>query len=232
MPKSTTKKTSKAHAASSPGRRIKTKTPVRRKKGGNPQLKVIAFSEEFTFEAYFYEKNNGDEGYVYNLKEYMRGNLAHSSEDADILNLVDMVNQRLPNTNNVRATTSSSDTYPRTLFIRYPPGNESTAATRQEGLHALKNFFQDPRFTAYPPANIDLTDLTDEENPPALDEYFMNEDIKTLMEEDVEPQHLNNDFATTFPEFARKCWKFNHISDWGLHFLGFAALLESENNGS
>ena len=209
--------------------KIKTSTPQKRTKSGNPILKVIAFPDEFSFKAYFYLKSNGDEAYVYTLKEYHRGNLDETSDDIDNLNLVDMVPQRVPNSDNVRMRISQSDStsYPRTVFIRYPEGNTSTAETRQEGLNALRNFFMDERFNNYPPRNINLVDATDEENPPTLDEYFLDDDIKTLMEEDLNPGSLTSDFATEYPEFARRCWKYNHISTWGLYTLGFNDLIHS-----
>lgn len=229
--KAPAKKNGKAKLPSSPGRKDKTKTgaPQKRKKGGNPRLKVLAFSGEFTFEAYFYEKYNGDEGYVYKLKEYYRGNLEDKSDDIDNLNLVDMVSQRVPDSDNMRAPQSATESYPRTIFIRYPEGNESTPETRQEGLQALRRFFQDRRFSEYPPNRIDLVDLTDEDNPPALDEYFLDDDIKRFMEEDLPEARLDREFATNYPDFARKCWKYNHISSWGLMCLGYESLIESGN---
>jgi len=222
-------KAAKPKGGGSPGRKIKTETPQKRKKNGNPQLKVISFSDEFTFEAYFYEKPSGDEGYIYQLKEYFRGNISEQSEQVDGINLVDMVHQRMPNTDNEKVTTSTTETYPRTLFIRYPEGNETTEETRQQGLNAIKGFLQDPRFSTYPPSDIDLIDLTNEDNPTALDEYFLDDTIKQMMEEDIPTENLDSEFATSFPEFARKCWRFNHISDWGLRMLGYADLIAAEN---
>ena len=229
MNKSASKKTTKAKQPPSPRRKIKTHAPTRKpKKSPNPQLKVITFADGFLFEACIYTKNNGDEGYVYQLKEYLRGNISLSSEPIDNLNITGMVHQRKPNSNNEKMTTAFGETYPRTIFIRYPTNNESNSGTRQEGLQAIKTFLQDKRFTEYPPDDIDLIDLTNENDPPALDEYFMDNDIKTFMEEDTHEDQLNSQFAINYPYFARKCWRCNYISEWGLQTLGFADLIHQE----
>lgn len=73
-----------------------------------------------------------------------------------------------------------------------------------------------------------MIDLTNENDPPALDEYFMDNDIKTFMEEDIHEDQLNSQFAINYPYFARKCWRYNYISEWGLQTLGFADLIHQE----
>lgn len=212
----------------SPGRRKKTSPPAKKLKGGSPILKVLAFHSDFTFEALFYEKADGSENYVYGLKEYIRGNSTTPCEYIDGLNIVRYVSQRVPNSPNTLLTTNPNSEWSRAVFIRYPEDNMSTPDTRQEYLRTAKRFFQDTRFSNYPPREIETVDLTNPQNPAALDEYFMDDEIKYLMVEDIDGSTLNPDFTTNYPDFARKCWKFNHFSDWARNNLGFGQFLVSE----
>ena len=229
MNKSASKKTTKAKQPPSPHCKIETHVPVQKpKKSPNPQPKVITFTGGFLFEVHICMKNNGDEGHVHQPKEHLRGNISLSSEPIDNLNITGMVHQRKPNSNNEKMTTAFGETYPRTIFIRHPTNNESNSGTRQEGLQAIKTFLQDKRFTECPPGDIDLIDLTNENDPPALDKCFMDNDIKTFMEEDTHEDQLNSQFTINHPHFARKCWHHNYISEWGLQTLGFTDVIHQE----
>lgn len=214
----------------SPGRSTMIDVPKKRQKGRNPRLTVVVFAKEFRFEAYFYEKGNGDQGFVNTLKDYMNGKISLTSEELDKINLVDYVTRRVPNSDNETLTTAPHETYPSNLFIRYPSIEGSTPETRKEGLEAIKAFLQDTRFNKYPPKEIDLIDLSveDETMVPSLDEYFMDEDIRTFVEDNVRKDSLNENFAETFPDFARKCWRYNYISDYGRNNLGYSKLLDQE----
>lgn len=206
----------------------KTSTPQKRVKKGNIRISVVTFAAEFKFEAYYVEKPNGDQAYVNHLKEYVQGKLTEKSAAIDGINIVDYCNWRIPNTDNKTMTTAAQETYPKNLFIVYPKENETTEATREKGLAAMKNFLMDPTFTRYPAEAVDVIDLTDEAHPPALDEYFMDRDIQKFMEEDLSVEVLDSTFATKFPAFARKCWRFNFISDWGMYTLGFDNLINQK----
>ena len=213
----------------SPGKKVKVKSPTRKVKG-NLKIIVRAPPSPFTFESYTVEKPSGEEGYVWNVKKYVRehGEDDEASEELDAAKVVDCVTLRIPNTNNELLKVTHGSTYSRTAFIRYPGGGESTPETRQEGLRLIAAFLKDSRFSKYPATAVDTIDLTDSENPIALDDYFLDQDIKDFMEEDVPQSDLTSTFATDFPDFARLCWKHNHISDWGRQNLGFNALIEQD----
>ena len=84
----------------------------------------------------------------------------------------------------------------------------------------LKEFLMNPQFCDYPPHEITTIDATDPENVPSLDDFFLDNDIKDFMEEDVEALNLNANFYENFPEFAVKCWGGSNYSQWA-RSLGF-----------
>jgi len=217
----------------SPPRKIKKETPTKKTKGGAPQLYVVAFEKTFTCEAYYYNKANGEENYTYGLKSYIR-EAEHKmvSADVDKMNIVRVVDRRQPNTDNEKMPSAPNSQYSRSLFLRYPPENKSTPETRKEGLRLLTNFFKDGRFSQYPPPSIQTHDLTNEDDPAALDEYFTDGEIYSIMDEDVASGVLNNEFCAKMPDFARYCWKYNHFSGWARDTLGFSAFEEDSNVAS
>ena len=112
--------------------------------------------------------------------------------------------------------------YDRKVFLRYPPDGESTPATRATGLLAMRSFLQDSRFSRYPPATIEMLDVTnfDSEKPAAMDEYIMNCDIQSLVVHDVQDTDLKSNFKAEFPECANCMWKSENVGDFG-QSLGF-----------
>jgi len=236
MPKNKGQSASKAKKiiANSPAQKVKHNPPkkkVKKKPVGPPKISVVAFTDNDSFEAHMMEKGNGDEMYVYELKRYVRDQLDQPARDLDKLNFVKTCDRRIPNTKNATMKQGDGTSCSRSAFVRHPTDLEnghSTKESRQEGLRGLKDFFMDPKFHRYPPKDIVLVDLTDETNPASLDEYFCDDAIKELMEEDLDSADLNPQFATKWPEFARTRWKCDHISEWGLNSLGYAALLEKE----
>jgi hypothetical protein len=182
---------------------------LRKKKAAVPTLYVHTFCAPFTFEAYIFETSPGNDGYMNSYKEIMKGNkrckyLTNCLFSSYVFRRGDG-DEILGNV---------KDGYWRIIMIRYPSRKGSTAETREEGLHALRQFFSDKEFNKYPPRFIETEDLSNKENPPALDEFFLDRDIKDFMEEDVDASELNEGFYSKHKAFARKCWSRKPPSEW------------------
>ena len=179
-------------------------------------MTVRAFHSIFQMEAYIFEKGDGEDGFLNHIRQFCADDL--ESEVLTELGINNLVPRRMPNTNNVAMNGTRG--YWRQIIIRYLDGEPSTPQTRQHGLAELKAFLLDPANTRYPPADIETEDVTDPENPQPLDHFFMDENIKEFMEEDIESHQLNPSFVTNFPEVARLCWAHHHVSEWA-RTLGF-----------
>lgn len=109
----------------------------------------------------------------------------------------------------------------RLWLIRYPPEGESTTETRKEGADLLNKFLADARFSKWPVTRpFRVVDGTDEENFPALDEFFMNQDIEMFLRQDLEEEDLNDEFFDNFTDFARKIWSGNNLTEFA-YGIGF-----------
>ena len=114
-----------------------------------------------------------------------------------------------------------SHNYPRCLFVRYLQEDEtSTPTTRAQGLAVLSAFFMDPNNSRYPPAAITTTDITNDENPPSLDQFFMDNDIIQFIQTDLDPNDLTNEFFVRFPVLAHQLWAGQNYPDYA-RSLGF-----------
>ena len=142
------------------------------------------------------------------------------SEELDSGNFHRTDFRRQPNTDNEHLTNDADDFW-RRVVIRYPPNQESTPESRQEGLKLLSAFFKDPKHSKFPPKEITLIDATDEDNFPPLDEFLMDEDIRACMEEDMDRKILNGSFYGQYKEFALKCWGHSFVSQWAVNTLGY-----------
>jgi len=122
----------------SPPRKKKDKSPSlkdRRKKKNAPMVTVRAFHPCFTMEAYFFEKNDGNDAFLHSYKKYTDNKITCSYlKEAGF---TDMVYRRRPGSDN-EILINSDDEKPfwRAIMIRYPPGGESTPETL-----LLDNFF-------------------------------------------------------------------------------------------
>ena len=93
----------------------------------------------------------------------------------------------------------------RKVILRYPEGG-TTPTTREEGLKVAKKFLMDSNFTDYPPSDITTIDATDEDDLPSLDQFFVNLDIKKIMQQELSSDILDCNFFQSYPDFAKKCW--------------------------
>lgn len=217
--------------APSPAGNGKIISPPRKKKAGPPTHKhglttINVFRcgppGTFTFECVTVVKPDGSEYFVYPIKQYFSGTEKQLHNPLQVANLHGLFDQRVPNTEEEKMKVhSSSGNLTRTVFVRYPEGNESTSETRKVFAGAISDFLQDERFFRYPLRTVSIVDLTNDNDPIALDEYFMNNDIKNFMEEDLGPDVLNENFYKNYTSFAKVCWKYNHTSQWAEEKLGF-----------
>ena len=195
------------------------KAPVRKQRGqAAHELICYTFHEDFTFEAYVFQRNENNDGFTWGVQQFCNGVENYQSPELQAANFTRCVYRRVPRSADGNMTGERG--YWRVVIIRYPPENETTPESRQEGLRILKQFLLNPQYSDYPPRDITTRDATDPENIPSLDDFFLDNDIKELMEEDIDAINLNEHFYQNFPEFAEKCWAGPHVSQWA-RGLGF-----------
>ena len=210
----------------SPGKNClhsKAKAPtianVRKNKKATPTITVYAFDPAFKLEMYLYTKNDHNDGFLNELKQLLEPNDEVECDYMDAMNFCYILPRRVPQSANQIAINESSE-YWRQVIVRYTGGEESTAESRQEGARTLKRFFMDRAYHRYVPNDVYIVDGTNEDNPHALDEFFMDDDIKRIMETDLEESALNSEFYETYTEFARKIYSGDYASAYA-HSLGF-----------
>jgi len=71
----------------------------------------------------------------------------------------------------------------------------------------MKTFFSDEEFIQFVPPEIATVDLSEEETPPPLDEFFLDRDIKKFMETEMEESILNESFCEDCHDLAVQCWR-------------------------
>jgi hypothetical protein len=168
------------------------------------------------------------ESFLFLLKSYG----AEEREECsafDKANFTRLVPRREPNSNNRPLKTNAG--YNHCILLRQlgDPSQPtiavpSTAATRAQGLVALKAFLRDPRFSKYPVDNmLRLMDMNENTTGQACDALLMDETIKELMDEDFDPDILAAGFVENFTEIAATCWGGAFYSDWAKD-LGFSAV--------
>ncbi len=186
-----------------------------------PTISVVHFGPPFAFELYFYEKSDTDDAFTYGIIKQIRGEQIESHHLFDNANFVQVLPRRVPGSADVPMQNGENN-YDRRLFLRYPPEEESTKTTREKGLHAIKTFLQDKRFSKFPPSEIDIQDLTNHEDkfPRAMDDYMMNTDIKAAIEQACDPDDLDENFKTNFPDCAKCIWRSDNVGEFGKS-LGF-----------
>ena len=233
-PKASAKSASQSVSGLSPVKKPKGSPPRKKKHAITPKKKVkqigsgttltvTRFSHPLTLEMYIYTSKLGDDGYLNGLQVALAGSRPDGTIVPPSQFLVDgnfhsVPYRRLPNTNNEHAINNNS--FWRYVILRYPPNQESTSETRQEGLALLSAFFKDPTHSKFPPANINLVDETDEQNLPSLDHYLFDDTIQEIMTEDLDETILNGNFYTDYSAFARKCWAYPFLSVFA-RSLGF-----------
>ena len=220
----TPKKQTKAKltkAVLSPKKRKNAPLPMRIKQEKGPFLRVYSFGPEFSFEMYIIEKDSENDEYLKGISDYIESppNTNEKHSLVDECNFYKKAYRRIPQSANEHLCGTKKG-YWRSVILRYPKENESTPQTRQDGLNALSSFLKDSRFSKYPINNIITVDMTDEDNLPSLDTFLMDDDIKNIMEQDIDEEELNKEFVSKYPEFAKRIYAGNNYSDWA-RTLGF-----------
>lgn len=220
---STTRSKSSNDDSGSPRRRKREGKPkkpgnvkIEPKKPNGCSLKICSFHESFTMEMIIYERNDGEDGFLNYIRLFTMDE--KENDILDELGITRLAPRRVPNSDN-QIMLGAKKGYWRKVIIRYVDG-PSTSASRQEALNKLKNFFLDPKYSTYPPLNIDTVDITNTEHPESLDNYFTDKDIELIMKEDFVEDDLTSNFVTNFPEVSQVCWKYQHVSNWA-RSIGF-----------
>ena len=217
---STPVKKGSSPAKRSPGKSHKP-VPTKAVKNRAPLLSVINFGPDFSFEIYMYEKNESNDAFTYGIVRQIRGEGPDSHALFDAANFTQVLTRRVPDSNDA-AMRNAENNYDRKIFLRYPQDGISTVATRSTGLQALRSFLMDSRFSQYPPAIVDVRDLTNHEAtlPLAMDKYMMNADIQSVVEHDLDEDVLDHHFRNEFPDCANVIWQSGYVGAFGLT-LGF-----------
>ena len=184
-------------------------------------MTVLAFHEYFKFEAYLYEKDGGsNDDFLNHVREWQDDEIEYQPlTDAGF---AELKTHRIPGSaNEIYKNKEKNGKYWRSIIMRYVPEG-STAESRQEGLSILEGFLKDERFSRHPPTKLELRDITDEEDPHALDSFFMDEDIEKFMNIYLDADLFGKDFFEEYDDFSVKCWKGPHKSGFASR-LGFPA---------
>ena len=213
----------------SPKKTLKTVPTSPTKKKGLT-LTVFSFDALPEIEVFLFTKNDVDDGYLGSLRDYLNGNL-EKHDDIDALNIHSLVDRRIAGSANRSMPQEDKPQYNRSLFFRYPMTGQSTIETRQGALQTLKRFFGNEGFNyhKYPITNITLSDKTDELKFSKLDDWFKDETIQTILENDIAEQYQNDDFVDVFPDYAKRLLRGPHFGPFAKK-LGFARLVYDEDS--
>jgi hypothetical protein len=69
----------------------------------------------------------------------------------------------------------------------------------------------------YPPDDILTYDHTNEADPDSLDRFFLDDDIITIVQQDVVKAQQSSIYSS-FPDFARKIWSTNNYPEKAKQF--------------
>ena len=219
-PKNKESKGQPAKAVASLPKRKKEGASPFSKKSNLPTLTVHSFAEPLGLEAYIYEQKEGADGYLRGVEEVLSGQMTCDYFSNALFHRV--VNRRIaksPNNEILKFSDPQKSKLWRKIILRYPEGGTSHV-TRQEGLKIAKKFLMDNMFTKYPPNDIVTIDATDAENVPSLDQFFVDNDIKKILQQEISPNMLDCNFHANCTEFAAKCWSGATEFDYAIS-LGF-----------
>ena len=208
--------------ADSPGQRKKKGEPKKGNTKANGQtfaLKVAAFHPILSMEACLHERSDDEDGFLNDIREF-----TEDKQDVPILEelgIARVVPRRIPNAHG-DIVVGGKKGFWRNVIIRCLDEEPPTPESRQEGLEKLRLFFLDPKHAKCPPPSINAADLANEGEPASLGHCFVDEDIKAIVEEDIQEEALVSTFFQKHPELARQCWSGTHISTWA-STLGFPA---------
>lgn len=173
-----------------------------------PTVSVHTFGAPFTFEACICESKPGTDGFTNSVQKVMAGEQCCPCLEG--AGFCDWVPRRVPGSRDSTILCSHEKkkcTFWRGIVIRHPGDAGSTAESRAEGLELMKKFFTDEEFTQFVPSEIATVDLSEDETPPPLDEFFLDRDIRKFVETEVDESFLNENFHQEHHDLAVKCWR-------------------------
>jgi hypothetical protein len=182
-----------------------------------PTIRAFGFIDNLAVEAYEYVLTDTKQGFIHKYRLWAKGDL-----EVDALteaNFIGLKEQR-DNDDEGNETRKDSDGYAKIWLIRYPPENESTKATRREGLRVLKNFFMSKTASLYPPNEIKTVDATTD-IPCVLDTFFLDSDIEEIVKTFIHEDELNDGFYAKFTTLAQAIYLEKEPSVFAQLTLGF-----------
>lgn len=191
------------------------------KKPALPTLTAFAFHPDLPIEGYVYAKDDRNDAFLWGFKQVVDG-----TADCKALigaNFSSYPFRRIPNTPENAFMINQKDSYNRCILFRYVPEGTSSVASRTMGLNILKKFFMDAAFSKWPAPNILTMDGTNEDDPHALDAFFMDEEIEKIIKEEFDDEELDFDFYAKYPGLAKKLWSGTSYPDYAIQ-LGFPPL--------
>lgn len=185
-----------------------------------PTIVVHAFQDPVTVEAYAYILLPTKDGFINKYRMWSKGEL----EVPTLIeaNFGGLKAQRDKNDNG-NEPLLNEDGYSRFWMIRYPNENESTIATRKEGLRVLKNFFMSKIATSYPPSNIITIDKT-LNDPAILEDFFLDQDIEEIIRASFDSNEIKPEFFANYTAFSHKIYCKREPSAFAKDMLGFPSL--------
>jgi hypothetical protein len=192
-----------------------------KKEKPTPTIRVHAFKEPVVVEAYGYTLTSTKCGFLNKYRLWTKGEL--EVDELTEANFGDLKHQR-DNDNPGNESLTNDDGYSRVWMIRYPPENESTVATRNEGLLVLKRFFMSKKATDYPPATIRVVDCTNVDDYPVLESFFLDDDIEEIVRASLDVTAIDDDFYEKFTAVAKTIYLEKEPSDFAKNELGFPSL--------
>ena len=216
--------------ASTPTKRKKTSDPINtvspkkrigflptRLNSASPHVEVYGFHPILPIEAYLFIKDDHNDGFMLGIKGFCQDNNP-TNEALTTANFTSYLYRRLPNTNEKMV---SSKNYARSVVLRYVPTELSTKKTRQEGLQVLSKFLNSEQNTQFVSKNsIPTVDKTNEADPHALDCFFLDNDIESIIRNVFDEGELNMNFFSKYNQIALKLWSGTEYSDFARQ-LGF-----------
>jgi hypothetical protein len=197
---------------------------MKKKEKPVPTISVHAFADPVCAEVYSYTVLPKKDGFTYKYRMWCKGDLTVDElTDANFIGLKMRRDTEIPG----NETLKDSEGYSRIWLLRYPPGLESTADTRKEGLQVLQKFFMSKISTTYPPKDIKLVDSTLDERP-VMESFFLDDDIEEILTASCESDVLNDQFYVNYPDFATKVYSFQEPSDFAKEKLGFPSMRSPE----
>jgi hypothetical protein len=189
-----------------PKRKKEGASPFTKKKKNVPTLTVHSFSEPLGLEAYICEQREGNDGHLKGVEDVLGDKLTCDYFTKALFYRV--ANRRVPKSPTNEILTFSDPKKSkiwRKIIIRCPEGGTSPAS-HEEGLKIAKKFLMDENFTDCPPSDIVTRDATEPDDLPSLDQFFLDTDIKRILQQELHENILNCTFFESYPDFAAKCW--------------------------